>query len=77
MRFDWISFAKRVVPLFLVLALGYTLGYQDAYRGPLSLGWKLGDFIDGMKPDNVRGNRARNADAIRTQQREAVPVPQN
>ncbi len=77
MRFDWISFAKRVLPFILVLAVGYTLGYQDAYRGPSSLGWKLGDFIDNMKPENVRGNRARNADAIRTQQREGLPVPPN
>ena len=75
MRFDWISLAKRVLPFILVLAVGYTLGYQDAYRGPSSLGWRLGDFGDSMTPENVRGNRARNADTIRAQQREALPVP--
>jgi hypothetical protein len=68
---------KRVLPFILVLALGYALGYQDAYRGPASLGWKLGDFVDGMKPETVRGNRARNADAIRTQRREELPLPPN
>ncbi len=77
MRFDWLFLVKRVLPFILVLVAGYTIGDQDAYRGPSSLGWKLGDFVDGMKPENVRGNRARNADAIRTQQREALPVPPN
>src|ERR1051325_2164223 len=33
-------FVKRILPFILVLIVGYTLGYQDAYRGPDSLGWK-------------------------------------
>jgi hypothetical protein len=67
-------FVKRVLPFLVVLALGYTLGYQDAYRGPASLGWKLGDFVDSMKPESVRGNRAKNAEAIRDKTREGLPV---
>jgi hypothetical protein len=70
-------FVKRVLPFILALALGYTLGYNDAYRGPASLGWKLGDFVDGMKPETVRGNRAQNANAIRNQQRQDLPTTPN
>ena len=65
-------FVKRILPFILVLAIGYTLGYQDAYRGPSSLGWKLGDLMDRMHPDAVREARARNAEAIRQKQREGV-----
>lgn len=67
-------FVKRVLPILLLLAVGYTLGYQDAYRGPSSLGWKLGDLVDRMHPDNVRAPRAKNADAIRDKQRENLPA---
>jgi hypothetical protein len=68
------SVVKRFVPFFLLLALGYTLGYNDAYRGPRSLGWMLGEFVDRMKPDQIREGGARNADAIRQQQRQGLPA---
>ena len=68
------SLVKRVLPFILVLAIGYTLGYQDAYRGPASLGWKLGDLMDRMQPASVREARARNAEAIRQKQREGQPT---
>ncbi len=67
-------FVKRVLPFIVVLAIGYTLGYQDAYRGPSSLGWKLGDLVDRMQPESVRAARAKNAEAIRQKQREGLPV---
>jgi len=67
-------YVKRILPFVLVLALGYTLGYNDAYRGPASLGWKLGDLVDRMQPESVRAARARNAEAIRQKQREGAPV---
>jgi hypothetical protein len=67
-------FVKRVLPFILVLAIGYTLGYNDAYRGPSSLGWKIGDLTDRLQPDAVRQQRARNAEAIRQKQREGLPV---
>jgi hypothetical protein len=65
---------KRFVPFVLLLAVGYTLGYNDAYRGPSSLGWMLGDLVDRMKPDAVRDARARNAEVIRQQQRQGLPA---
>lgn len=65
---------KRILPFIVVLALGYTLGYQDAYRGPKSLGWMLGDLVDRMQPERVRSARAKNADAIRQKQREGLPA---
>jgi hypothetical protein len=67
-------FVKRILPFILVLAIGYTLGYNDAYRGPSSLGWKIGDLTDRMQPEAVRAQRARNAEAIRQKQREGLPV---
>jgi hypothetical protein len=67
-------FVKRILPFILILAIGYTLGYNDAYRGPSSLGWKVGDLVDRMQPDAVRAERARNAEAIRQKQREGLPV---
>jgi len=65
---------KRFVPFILVLAIGYTLGYKDAYRGPSSLGWILGDLVDRMKPDAIRDAGANNAAAIRQQQRQGLPA---
>ncbi len=65
---------KRILPFIVALALGYTLGYQDAYRGPKSLGWMLGDLVDRMQPESVRAERARNAEAIRQKQRENAPT---
>jgi hypothetical protein len=68
------SVLKRILPFILVLAAGYALGYQDAYRGPKSLGWKLGDLMDRMTPESVRAERAKNAEAIRQKQRENAPA---
>jgi hypothetical protein len=64
---------KRILPFIVVLALGYTLGYQDAFRGPRSVGWKFGDLVDRMQPESVRSARAKNAEAIRQKQRENLP----
>jgi hypothetical protein len=68
------SVVKRFAPFLVLLALGYTLGYQDAYRGPSSLGWKLGELVDHLTPDRVREARAQNAEALRQQQRESLPA---
>jgi hypothetical protein len=65
---------KRFVPIVLLLVIGYTLGYKDAYRGPSSLGWMLGDLVDRMKPDAIRDARTNNAAAIRQQQRQGLPA---
>lgn len=67
------SVFKRFGLVVVVLALGYALGYHDAYRGPKSLGWMLGELIDNMKPESVRNARAQNAAAIRQQQRSVLP----
>ena len=67
-------FLRRILPILIALILGYTLGYQDAYRGPDSLGWKVGDLVDRMQPDAVRRAREKNAEMIREKQREGLPV---
>ena len=69
-------FLRRILPLLLALIIGYTLGYNDAYRGPDSLGWKLGELSDRLQPDNVRAARARNAETFRAKQREGMAVPE-
>jgi hypothetical protein len=65
---------KRFVPFVFFLAIGYTLGYKDAYRGPSSVGWMLGDLVDRMRPDAIRDARANNAAAIRQKQRQGLPA---
>ena len=64
---------RRFGLIVVLLGLGYTLGYHDAYRGPNSLGWMLGELVDNMKPDAIRDARAENAAAIRQQQRQNLP----
>ena len=51
--------------LLVAAGVGYSFGYQVAYRGPQSLGWKVGDLIDRLTPASVSEARRRNADAIR------------
>jgi hypothetical protein len=70
-------FLKRILPLIVAITIGYTLGYNDAYRGPSSLGWKLGDLVDRIHPNSVRAARAREAEAIRQKQREGLPIVPN
>lgn len=67
---------RRILFVFITLVIGYTLGYQDAYRGPSSLGWKLGELTDRLHPDAVRAERERNAEAIRQKSREGLPLPE-
>ena len=67
---------RRVLFVIAMLVVGYTLGYQDAYRGPSSLGWKLGELTDRLHPEAVRAERARNAEAIRQKSREGLPLPE-
>jgi hypothetical protein len=69
-------FLRRILPLLLAILIGYTLGYNDAYRGPDSLGWKMGELTDKLQPDNVRAARSRNAEAFRQKQREGVAIPE-
>ena len=70
-------FLRRILPLLLAILIGYTLGYNDAYRGPDSLGWKVGELSDRMQPDAVRAARARNAESFRQKQREGIQMPEN
>jgi hypothetical protein len=65
-------FLRRILPLLLAILIGYTLGYNDAYRGPDSLGWKMGELTDKLQPDNVRAARSRNAEAFRLMQWDGV-----
>lgn len=60
----------------LCIVIGYTLGYQDAFRGPSSLGWKLGEVMDHLTPNSVLEARKRNAEAIRQGVQEGLPHPE-
>jgi hypothetical protein len=67
---------RRALLVLLGIAVGYAFGYQDAYRGPSSLGWKIGELTDHLQPDAVRQERARNAERIRQRAREGLPLPE-
>jgi hypothetical protein len=60
---------RRIANPFLALvvgvAAGYWLGYSDAYKGPKTLGARVGAVVGRVKPDAVSEARARNAEQIR------------
>lgn len=56
---------RRFFWLLVAAGIGYSFGYQDAYRGPESLGWKVGDLVDRLTPASMSEARQRNAEAIR------------
>jgi hypothetical protein len=66
---------RFIVPILGIL-IGYTLGYQDAFRGPSSLGWKIGELIDRVTPNSVLEARKRNAEALRQRQQEGLTQPE-
>ena len=67
---------RRFILPILGILIGYGLGYQDAYRGPSSLGWKIGAFVDRMTPNSVLEARKRNAEALRQRQQDALTQPE-
>jgi hypothetical protein len=56
---------RRLFWLLLTAAIGYAFGYQDAFRGAESLGWKFGALVDRLTPAAVSEARLHNSEAIR------------
>ncbi|HEY9228537.1 MAG TPA: hypothetical protein VIP11_17920 [Gemmatimonadaceae bacterium] len=62
--------------LLLAGVAGYSYGYQDAFRGPESLGWRFGDVVDRFMPEAVHEARRQNAERLRNRMRQGLEVPQ-
>jgi hypothetical protein len=77
---DIASIPRRRYFWLLVAAIaGYSFGYRDAFRGPESLAWKVGELMERVAPASVSEARRRNAEALRQlmrQQVEPVEPPQ-
>ena len=67
---------RRLFWLLLAAIAGYSFGYQDAFRGPESLGWKFGALVDRITPASISEARRRNAEAIRQRVQSGVDLPQ-
>ena len=67
---------RRFFWLLVAAVAGYSFGYQDAFRGPESWGWKFGELVDRITPASISEARRQNAEAIRRHVQESVPVPQ-
>ena len=78
---DIASIPRRRFFWLLVAAIaGYSFGYRDAFRGPGSLAWMVGDLMERVAPTSVSEARRRNAEALRQLMRakeaELVEPPQ-
>jgi hypothetical protein len=67
---------RRYFWLLLAAIAGYSFGYRDAFRGPESLAWKVGDLVERVAPASVKGARRRNAEALRPLLHPSVELPQ-
>jgi hypothetical protein len=67
---------RRYFWLLVVGVAGYVFGYQDAFRGPDSLGWKFGALVDRVTPASITDARRKNADALRQRTQGAMDLPQ-
>ena len=67
---------RRYFWLLVAAIAGYSFGYQDAFRGPESLGWKVGELADRVTPARVIDARRRNAEALRQRTQQSLEVPQ-
>jgi hypothetical protein len=67
---------RRYFWLLVAVIAGYSFGYQDAFRGPESLGWRFGALVDRLTPASISAARRRNAEAIRQRVQQSVEVPQ-
>jgi hypothetical protein len=71
------SIPKRRYFWFLVTAIaGYSVGYQDAFRGPESLGWKFSALVDRLTPGSIIEERRRNAEALRQRTQHSIELPE-
>ena len=67
---------RRYFWLLVAVVAGYSFGYQDAFRGPQSLGWKFADLVDRLTPAGISDARKRNAEALRQRQQQGFDLPQ-
>src|SRR6478672_1453080 len=67
---------RRYFWLLLAAIAGYSYGYRDAFRGPESLAWKVGDLLERVAPASVNHARHRNAEALRQLIHQSVELPQ-
>lgn len=67
---------RRYFWLLVAAIAGYSFGYQDAFRGPESWGWKFGDLVDRFTPASVGEARRRSAEALRRHMQNSIEVPQ-
>ena len=67
---------RRYFWLLLAAIAGYGLGYRDAFRGPESLAWKVGNLLERVAPASVNEARRRNAEALRQLMQGSVELPQ-
>ena len=73
---DIASIPRRRYFWLLVAAIaGYSFGYRDAFRGPESLAWKVGDLLERVAPVSVNEARRRNAEALRQRMQQPVELP--
>jgi hypothetical protein len=74
---DIASIPRRRYFWLLVAAIaGYSFGYQDAFRGPESLGWKFSALLERVAPASVSEARRRNAEALRRRMQERLEPSQ-
>jgi hypothetical protein len=66
---------RRLFWLLLAAVIGYSFGYQDAFRGPESLGWQFGSLVDRVMPAMVNEARRRNSEAIRDRVQGSIELP--
>jgi len=66
---------RRYFWLFVAAVAGYSFGYRDAFRGPESLAWKVGDLLERVAPVSVNEARRRNAEALRQRMQQPVELP--
>jgi hypothetical protein len=67
---------RRYFWLLVAAIAGYSFGYQDAFRGPESLGWKFAALVDRMTPASISEGRRRNAETLRERVRQGLEMPQ-
>lgn len=67
---------RRFFWLLAAAVAGYSFGYQDAFRGPESLGWKFSELVDRITPASISEARKRDAEAIRQRVQHGLELPQ-
>lgn len=66
---------RSILILVVGAVVGYTLGYNDAYRGADALGARVSSLVSKAHPDRVREARQREAEQFRHATQQAADVP--